>query len=56
MRVSLLSAIVMIVAGLSTTAAQAEVPDDLKGDWRVVSGQPDNLATAVVNTKVDDPR
>lgn len=57
MRVSLLSAIVMITAGMGfTTVAQAVVPDALKGEWLVVSGEPDNLATAVVNTKVDDPR
>ncbi|MDH2912902.1 lysozyme inhibitor LprI family protein [Kosakonia sp. HypNH10] len=57
MRVSLLSAIVMITAGMGlTTVAQAGVPETLKGDWRVVSGEPDNLATVVVNTKVDDPR
>lgn len=57
MRVSLLSASVMITAGMGlTTVAQAVVPDALKGEWRVVSGEPDNLATAVVNTKVDDPR
>lgn len=57
MRFSLLSAVILLSSWAGIVQADGtKVPDTLKGDWRVVSGQPDNLATIIVDTKVNDPR